>query len=110
MRLPNHADAIFPIPIYLDLPRSQALLITQNSRIVLASSQKLPLAILTVTSIFAPEKSREALKVFGWDDTNHPAVKYLYEETGDVYLGGPIDAIQPPKYWEWEDIRCTSGT
>jgi hypothetical protein len=55
-----------------------------------------------------PDKAREAEKVFGADDIAHPAVYYLHNTAGPVYLGGPSPASsrrplrfpRPPRHAE----------
>ena len=65
------------------------------------------LAILSVTDQWHPNKSREAEKVFGADDEAHPAVNYLHNSAGPVYLGGPITGIQQPVHYDFKMRRDT---
>jgi sulfate adenylyltransferase len=60
-----------------------------------------------VESIFTPDKKYEAEKVFGADDTAHPAVAYLHNKVKSFYIGGKVQAIQPPAYFDYVDIRFT---
>ena len=55
----------------------------------------------------APDKSVEAKGVFGADDLAHPAVNYLHNRAGPVYLGGPITGIQQPVHYDFRGRRNT---
>jgi sulfate adenylyltransferase len=82
--------------------------IQSGSRLVLRDPRDdNPLAILTVTDIFHPDKAREAELVFGSDDLAHPAVEYLHRKVHNTYLGGPIDAIAMPAHYDYTSIRYT---
>ena len=54
-----------------------------------------------------PNKKREAEKVFGSDDFAHPAVNYLHNIAGPVYLGGKIIGIQKPIHYDFRGRRDT---
>ena len=65
------------------------------------------LATMTVTDNWVPNKAREAEKVFGADDDAHPAVNYLHNTAGKVYLGGPVTGIQTPTHYDFRARRDT---
>ena len=94
MRLAD--GALWPMPITLDISEAFAGKIEEGQDIALRDAEGVILAILSVTDKWTPNKSREAEKVFGADDTAHPAVNYLHNHAGPVYLGGPITGIQQP--------------
>jgi ATP sulfurylase len=54
-----------------------------------------------------PNKALEAEKVFGADDLAHPAVNYLHNKAGKVYLGGPITGLTPPVHYDFKARRDT---
>lgn len=62
---------------------------------------------MTITDRWTPNKSHEAEKVFGADDSAHPAVNYLHNTAGPVYLGGPITGIQQPVHYDFRARRDT---
>ncbi|KAI9138048.1 putative sulfate adenylyltransferase [Paraphysoderma sedebokerense] len=66
-----------------------------------------PLAILTIESIYKPDKSNEAKLVFGADDSAHPAVHYLHNVAKDTYIGGKLDAISLPAHYDFIELRNT---
>ncbi len=105
MRLSN--GALWPMPITLDVSKNFAESIAPGQDIALRDEEGVILAILSVTDRWTPDKSREAEKVFGADDLAHPAVNYLHNTAGEVYLGGPIIGIQAPVHYDYRRRRDT---
>ncbi len=64
------------------------------------------LAVMNVTSIFRPDKRREAARVYGTEDPAHPGVAALYE-AGEVNLGGPVDLLAPIPHTRFLEYRRT---
>ena len=50
---------------------------------------------------------KEAVDVFGGDDTAHPAVKYLYDTAQEYYVGGKLEAIQRLNHYDYVALRYT---
>ena len=50
-------------------------------------------------------RQKEADEVFG-GDPEHPAVKYLFKSTHDIYVGGKLDAIARLNHYDYVDLRC----
>lgn len=110
MRLAD--GSLWPIPITLDLTNAKAaeLKLTKaaKQRVTLRDPRDdAALAIITVTDVYPVEKHFEAENVFGADDRAHPSVAYLHDSVGDVYLGGPLDAIAKPVYYDYLALRYT---
>lgn len=61
---------------------------------------------LSVSDIYSFDKSNEATKVFGADDSAHPAVAFLHKEVKDRYIGGTVQAINPPNHYDYINLRC----
>lgn len=99
--------ALWPIPVTLDVSQKFADTVEPGQDIALRDAEGVILAILSVTDKWAPDKHREAEKVFGADDLAHPAVNYLHNVAGPVYLGGPITGIQPPVHYDFRARRDT---
>jgi sulfate adenylyltransferase len=98
---------IWPIPVNLDVSQAFADTIEPGQDIALRDQEGVILAILSITDKWTPNKSHEAEKVFGADDLAHPAVNYLHNTAGPVYLGGPITGIQPPTHYDFRARRDT---
>ncbi|MBK5933797.1 bifunctional sulfate adenylyltransferase/adenylylsulfate kinase [Rhodovulum imhoffii] len=105
MRLAD--GTLWPIPITLDVSEEFAAGIEPGQDIALRDQEGVILATLSVTDRWTPDKSREAEKVFGADDLAHPAVNYLHNVAGPVYLGGAITGIQPPVHYDFRGRRDT---
>jgi sulfate adenylyltransferase len=105
MRLAD--GALWPMPITLDVSEGFAAGVEPGQDIALRDQEGVILAILSVSDKWSPDKAREAAKVFGDDDLAHPAVNYLHNTTGPVYLGGPVTGIQPPTHYDFRARRDT---
>ena len=99
--------ALWPIPITLDVSEKFAEGVAPGQDIALRDAEGVILAILSITDKWVPNKSREAEKVFGADDLAHPAVNYLHNVAGPVYLGGPTPGIQQPIHYDYRSRRDT---
>ena len=99
--------SLWPMPINLDVSEAFAEKVEPGQDIALRDAEGVILAILSVTDKWIPNKSREAEGVFGADDLAHPAVNYLHNQAGKVYLGGPITGLQPPIHYDFRGRRNT---
>lgn len=102
------SGSLWSIPINLDVSQEDInnLSLKPGQRISLRDPRDdSPIAILTVEDIYKPNKVREATLVFGDDDIAHPAVKYLHQSVKDFYVGGSVQAIQPPVHHDYVAYR-----
>ncbi|ODV86301.1 hypothetical protein CANARDRAFT_6790 [[Candida] arabinofermentans NRRL YB-2248] len=98
---------IWPIPITLDLFKHEAAEYQAGERVVLRDPRDdAPLAILTIEDLYVPDKAVESEKAFR-GDPEHPAIRYLYDTAGDVYVGGDLQAIALPKHYDYTELRKT---
>ena len=98
---------LWPMPINLDVSQTVADTVKVGQDIALRDQEGVILATMTVTDKWVPNKSHEATMVFGADDQAHPAVNYLHNTAGAVYLGGPITGIQQPIHYDFRGRRDT---
>ncbi len=105
MRLED--GTLWPMPITLDVDEDTAGELGEGDRVALRDNTGLLLAIMTVESRWSPDKEREAKEVFGTLDKKHPAVAYLMDQAGDVYLGGTLEGVQLPVHYDYKDLRHT---
>lgn len=106
MRLAD--GTLWPIPITLDLSQQAADAFKVGDRVGLVGEYQAPLAIITIQSIYKPDKALEAEKVFGSpDDQKHPSIAYLFNQAGDVYIGGAIEGIELPAHYDFLELRRT---
>jgi sulfate adenylyltransferase len=105
MRLAD--GTLWPMPVTLDVSEKFAESIEAGQDIALRDAEGVILATLSVTDKWSPDKSREAERVYGADDRAHPAVRYLHEMAGPVYIGGTVTGIQPPVHYDFKARRDT---
>jgi sulfate adenylyltransferase len=105
MRLAD--GALWPMPINLDVSGVVADAVEIGQDIALRDQEGVILGTMTVTDKWVPNKSHEATMVFGADDQAHPAVNYLHNMAGTVYLGGPVTGIQQPVHYDFRSRRDT---
>ncbi|MEK9641114.1 MAG: bifunctional sulfate adenylyltransferase/adenylylsulfate kinase [Paracoccaceae bacterium] len=105
MRLED--GSLWPMPITLDVGEAFAEKLNIGQDIALRDQEGVILATMTVTDRWMPDKAKEAKLVFGADDLAHPAVNYLHNTAGAVYLGGPVVGIQQPIHYDFRARRHT---
>jgi len=105
MRLPD--GTLWPMPITLDVSEAFAKTLRAGDRIALRDAEGVMLAALTVEDVWQPDRSAEAKKVFGTTDQGHPGVAHLLGRSGPTYVGGKIEALQPPVHYDYRSLRRT---
>ncbi|MFA5582110.1 MAG: bifunctional sulfate adenylyltransferase/adenylylsulfate kinase [Paracoccaceae bacterium] len=105
MRLAD--GALWPMPITLDVSEAFAEVLEIGQDIALRDQEGVILATMTITDRWEPNKAREAEKVFGANDEAHPAVNYLHNKAGKIYLGGPVTGLQQPVHYDFRARRDT---
>lgn len=98
---------IWPMPIMLDVDEEfiTANSITKGTEIALREKEGFLIGILTVSDIWAPDKSIEAEAVYQTTNTHHPGVSHLFNSTKNIYIGGEITGIQSPKHYDYGLLR-----
>jgi sulfate adenylyltransferase len=107
MRLTN--GLAWSIPVTLQVPESVADLYQLDAEIALTHPNGTILAILTIVSKFKPNQDLEAQKVYQTTDDNHPGIRAMFQE-GEVYLGGPIQLINPIPYKDFLSYRLAPSS
>ncbi len=107
MRLEN--GALWPIPIVLDVSENMGNRLEKRPRLALRDATGTPLAVMDVEDVWRADLEREAKNVFGTHDQAHPGVRYLFRETGPLYLGGRLRGIRLPRYPDFPEYRHTPG-
>src|SRR5271155_496774 len=72
---------LWPMPIVLDVVENRYKV---GEKVVLCDPYGNPLAIFTISSIYSPDKEKEAMAVYGTKSLAHPGVNYLFNHTGTV--------------------------
>ena len=105
MRLTD--GTLWPIPVILDVDEATASKISIGDTITLLDQENALVALLSVTDLWQPDKLIEAEHVFGMQDTAHPGVDRLFNQTGSVYLGGRLRGIETPVHYDFVQHRYT---
>ena len=100
-RLPN--TSLFPIPIVLDVPFAN--LPTMGEEVILTDRFNAPLARMKVQSIFKLQKKKEAESVYGTLSKDHFGVKYIFDQTHDYAVSGPLELIRPIRRFSFTNYR-----
>lgn len=105
MRLADRT--LWPIPITLDLDEDFAKSLKKDEKVALRDFEGVIIAILTVGDIWKPNLKKEAELVYGEDDAAHPAVDYLHNIANPMYVGGSIEGLELPTYYDFKEMRLT---
>ncbi len=105
MRLEN--GDLWPLPICLDVPESQAQTFEIGQSVTLRDPEGFLLGILNIEDIWPADMEKEANAVFKTIDTSHPGVDYLYNKSGKFYVGGEVQALHLPIHPDFRQIRNT---
>ncbi|NND53362.1 MAG: bifunctional sulfate adenylyltransferase/adenylylsulfate kinase [Gammaproteobacteria bacterium] len=105
MRLAN--GILWPMPITLDVSEEFAGTIKEGGKVTLRDAEGDVIALLTVSDIWTPDKAKEAREVFGSEDEAHPAVHYLNNIAGPVYVGGSLEGVSVPTHYDFKLLRDT---
>ena len=84
---------LFGLPIVFD---SDDDTIVVGDRLLLTYRGQ-ELAVLSVESIWEPEKAHEALGCYGTTSIEHPAVRMISGERGRFYIGGQLQGLELPR-------------
>jgi len=103
MRL--QSGVLWPMPITLDVSEAFAGSISAGDIIALRDPEGVLIATMDVADIWQADKASEAQRVLGTTDEAHPAVGYLMQQAGPVYLGGKVHGIEPPTFYDFKLLR-----
>ncbi|MBD3216044.1 MAG: sulfate adenylyltransferase [Candidatus Lokiarchaeota archaeon] len=92
------SNIVWPIPIVLDISKSEIPDIKAGDNVILTDSIDNPLALLNIEDIYKYDKQNFAEKVYGTTDSSHPGVRKILKQK-DLLIGGDIfliNEIKPP--------------
>ena len=102
MRLAD--GTLFPIPVTLTINRED--LPTRAEGLTLCDSLNYVIAVRKIEEVFRWDPTREARLAYGTVDSRHPMVSEM-ERWGDLCISGEIKVINPPKYYDFVELRQT---
>ena len=103
MRLAN--GVLWPMPITLDVSEEFAKDLSSGDKLALRDLEGVIVATLEVGDIWTPDKAKEAKGVFGTTDEKHPAVHFLNNIAGPVYVGGKLSGVEAPTHYDFKHLR-----
>lgn len=83
---------LFGLPVVFDTNDES---IVPGKRLLL-KYQRIPIAVMDVSSKYLPNKADEAKKCYGTSSIEHPAVMMITTERGKYYCGGKITGLNRP--------------
>ena len=98
---------VWSMPIVLDIKSDLADTVKINNKLALRDKEGYLIAILQINDKWKYDKNLEAEKVYGTTDITHPGVRYLFENGGDICLGGKIIGIERPHHHDFLDVRLS---
>ena len=98
---------VWPIPITLDVSEEFGKELNTGDKIVLRDHEGVALGVLNISDKWTPDLSKEAEMVYMTTDTIHPAVDYLINRSGKIYLGGEIKGLELPRHYDYQLLRHT---
>ncbi|MDT8379833.1 MAG: bifunctional sulfate adenylyltransferase/adenylylsulfate kinase [Desulfotignum sp.] len=106
-RMRLSSGALWPVPICLDIQDTLAAALEAGQSVALRDPEGFLLGVMTLKDIWPVDREKEALAVYGTLDRTHPGVDYLFNRSGDFYIGGPIQALNLPIHPDFRQIRLT---
>lgn len=105
MRLSD--GTLWPIPITLSVTEEFAGKISGGSDIALRDPEGVLIAVMRLADLWKPDRSREAQLVYGTQDSQHPGVGYLINDSHPIYAGGMISGVEMPHHYDFKELRHT---
>ena len=96
---------LFPIPIVLDVTRQFSLKLETGENIILLNKEGYKIASMCVESIWKPNLLDEANAIYKTTDLTHPAVRYLFNSSNKMYIGGKVKSIMIPHHFDYQRYR-----
>lgn len=105
MRLQN--NTLWPLPICLDVSERKASALEVGQSVAMRDPEGFLLAVMHIEDIWLADHEREARLIYQTTDKSHPGVAYLFDKTGDYYIGGGLEVISCPLHFDFKQVRMT---
>jgi sulfate adenylyltransferase len=105
MRLAD--GTLWPMPITLDVPEAFAQTLTPGTSVALRDAEGVMLAVLHVEDVWAPDRLVEVQAVYGTTNKEHPGVAAILDRSHPWLVGGRIEGLQLPTYYDYHELRLT---
>jgi len=98
------SGVLFPIPLTLTINKED--LPTRDEWITLRDTRNYIVAVMRIEEVYRWDPTREARLVLGTTDQRHPLVSEM-ERWGDLCISGELKVLNPPKYYDFVEVRRT---
>ena len=105
MRLAD--GTLWPMPITLDVPEAFAQTLNAGTSLALRDAEGVMLAVLHVEDVWAPDRLAEVQSVYGTTNKEHPGVAAILDRSHPWLVGGRIEGLQLPTYYDYHELRLT---
>jgi sulfate adenylyltransferase len=95
---------LWPMPIVLSVKKEMCSQLRVGDSITLRNAEHLPLAEMTMESIYHPDIEKECISVFGCVDSGHPYMGLMLKYPDNYYIGGKVTAIQMAPHFQHFDF------
>ncbi|MCP4671242.1 MAG: bifunctional sulfate adenylyltransferase/adenylylsulfate kinase [Desulfobacula sp.] len=106
-RMRLESGELWPIPICLDIQESLAKTLEIGQSVALRDIEGFLLGIMNVEDLWPMNAGQEANAIYGSIEKTHPGVDYLFNKSGQYYIGGEIQALNLPIHSDFKQIRNT---
>ncbi|MDY0131687.1 MAG: bifunctional sulfate adenylyltransferase/adenylylsulfate kinase [Desulforegulaceae bacterium] len=104
-KMETSTGLFWPLPICLDIDQKTYEAVKNQKQAALTDEEGFQLAIIEIEDIWKPDKSKEAIKLFNTENSQHPGIKYLKTKTKEYYLGGTLRLIELPVHYDFKLLR-----
>ena len=105
MRLQN--GTLWSLPICLDVSEVKARRLEAGQSAALRDAEGFLLAVIHIEDIWPVDREKEASQVYATRDPSHPGTDYLFNRTGDYYIGGKLEVVSLPLHFDFKKIRLS---
>ena len=104
-RMRLQSGVLWPVPICLDVSAARAETLEAGQSAALRDPEGFLLGVIHIEDLWPVDREKEAEQVFGTKDTSHPGVDYLFNKSGDYYIGGTIEVVSLPIHFDFKQMR-----
>lgn len=105
MRLAD--GTLWPMPVTLDVTEEFAEGLEPGGSVALRDEEGVMLAALHVREVWHPDLLDEAESVYSTSNSEHSGVSHLFTRSRPVYVGGSLEGVQPPAFYDFPHLRQT---
>jgi len=106
-RMRLQSDALWPLPICLDVAQVQAEALDIGQSITLRDPEGFLLAVLHIEDVWQVDREKETEVLYGSVDRSEYGSGNPDRTTGDYYVGGKLEVLSLPIHYDSKHLRNT---